>query len=172
MKGRILLVLLTATISLAEESFTASSTKIAISAYGDCSSSEDFYVCLKKKALTLLDRLGRTGNISFSESVNVVRDVNATVQKEELTDSKLDEILPRSVDAKNAVLTEMLYKKIGDIVGSRTIRLSLPRTFPDEDEENLTEEGKLEIIFYECKHFLIFKKLSKCSKFLKRKNIL
>lgn len=140
MKGSIVLVFLCVNAALAVDSFEESSTQIALSVYGDCSKSEDLYVCLKKKAVTLLDRLGRSDNFTISDSVKVIRSAEAPAPTEEVTESKLDQLLPRSLDAKNAALTEMLSKKIYDFFGSRTIEISLPRSFPEEDE--VSEEGK------------------------------
>lgn len=90
-----------------------------------------------------LDRLGRSENFSISDSVKVVRDANATVPAEEITGAKIDEVLARSADGKNAVLSQMLFSKINEFLGSRTIEISLPRAFSDDDEDDLNEEGKL-----------------------------
>lgn len=147
MKGNILFILLCVTVTIATDTFEQSSTKIALGVYGECSNSEDFYVCLKKKAITFLDRLGRAEKFDFGDSVKLVRASNAPVQKDEVTEAKLDEILPRSLDAKNAALSEMLSTKVGDFLGSRTIEISLPRAFSDDDEaedvEDSVGEGRL-----------------------------
>lgn len=140
MKGSIVLVVLCATAAFAVDTFEESSTQIALSVYGDCSKSEDLYVCLKKKAFTLLDRLGRSDNFSISDSVKVIRSEEAPAPKEEITESKLEQLLPRSLDAKNAALTDMLSKKITEYIGSRTVEISLPRSFSDDD---VSEEGKI-----------------------------
>lgn len=140
MKGSIFILLFCATVALAADGFEDTSTRIALKVYEDCSASEDFYVCLKKKAISFLDRLGRAEKFSISDSVKIVRAADAPELKEEVSEEKLDEILPRSIDAKNAALTEMLSSKMKDFVGSRTIEISLPRALSDESE---TEEGKL-----------------------------
>lgn len=142
MKGSIFVVLLCVTATFAVESFEDMSTRVALKVYEDCSASEDFYVCLKKKAITVLDRLGRAQKFSISDSVKLVRASDAPAPKEVLNEAKLDEILPRSIDAKNSALSEMIFEKISDFIGSRTIEISLPRTFPDdEDSEEEEEEG-------------------------------
>lgn len=141
MKGSIYLVLFCVTVAFAAEGFEDASTRIALKVYEDCSASEDFYVCLKKKGIAFLDRLGRSEKFSISDSVKIVRVGDAPVQKEEVTEAKLDEMLPRSLDAKNAALTEMLSQKINDFIGARTIEISLPRAF--SEDEDITEEGNL-----------------------------
>lgn len=135
MRVAVLLVLLCSTVSLADEAFEESTTKIAIGVYGDCSKSEDFYVCLKKKAVTFLDRLGRAEKFSIGDSVQIVRDPAVPVEGDVVTEAKLDEILPRSTDARNAALSQMLTSKVSDLIQSKTIEISLPRTFSDEDDE-------------------------------------
>lgn len=142
MKGGILFVLFCVKIILAQDNFEDSTTNIALNVYGDCSNSEDIYICLKKKAVTLLDRLGRSQNFTISDSVKLVSSEEAPVQEEEINEKKLDEILPRSLDDKNAALTTMLSNKIADFFGSRTIEISLPRSFT-EDNEIETEEGNI-----------------------------
>lgn len=138
MKGNIFLVLFCATVALAADGFEDASTRIALKVYEDCSASEDFYVCLKKKAITFLDRAGRAPKFSLSDSVKIVRAIDAPESKEEVTEAKLDEILPRSADAKNAALTEMLSDKVSDFLGTRTIEISLPRSLSEDDD---SEEG-------------------------------
>lgn len=151
MKGTILVIFLCIASSSTEESFENSSRKIALGVFGDCSSTEDFYVCLKKKAITLLDRLGRAEKFTFSDNVKVVRSADAPKQKDEITEAKLDEILPRSAEGKNAALTEMLSNKVSNFLGSRTIQISLPRAFQDDDDneefEDESEEGKFRRCF-------------------------
>lgn len=133
MKSSILLVLFCVTVAFAADGFEDASTRVALKVYEDCSASEDFYVCLKKKAITFLDRLGRAEKFSLSDSVKIVRAADAPAPNEEVSEAKLDEILPRSADAKNAALTEMLSEKVTDFIGSRTIEISLPRAFKDDD---------------------------------------
>lgn len=140
MKGGSLFILLfCATVVLAADGFEDTSTRIALKVYDDCSASEDFAVCLKKKAVSFLDRLGRAEKFSISDSVKIVRASDAPAPTVEVSEEKLDEILPRSLDAKNAALTDMLSNKLSDFIGSRTIEISLPRGFSDEDE---SDEGK------------------------------
>lgn len=147
MKGGIVFVLLCVKLALAADSFEASTTDIALSVYGECSNAEDLYVCLKKKAFTLLDRLGRSQNFSISDSVKLVRPADSVpVQEEEISEKKLDELLPRSLDAKNAALTSMLSNKIAEFFGSRTLEISLPRSLSDSDDgddDDVTDEGEL-----------------------------
>lgn len=134
MKGSLYVVYLCVTVAFAAESFEDTSTRVALKVYEDCSATEDFYVCLKKKAITFLDRLGRAEKFSISDSVKIVRASDAPTPKEDLNEAKLDEILPRSIDAKNAALSDMLLEKISDFIGSRTIQISLPRSFPDDED--------------------------------------
>lgn len=153
MKGGIVFVILCVKIAfIAADSFESSTTNIALSVYGECSNAEDLYVCLKKKAFTLLDRLGRSQNLSISDSVKLVRPASSVpVQEEEISEKKLDELLPRSLDAKNAALTRMLSSKIAEFFGSRTLEISLPRYLSDDDDsdddDDVTDEGN-ELLVY------------------------
>lgn len=136
--------------ALAEDSSDSAGVRIALKVYDDCAKAENFSVCLKKKAVTFLDRLGRAENFSVVDGVTVKRAANAPVDGPAVTEDKLDETLPRSEDAKENALDSMLVDKVSNFIGSRTVEVSLPKILP---EDLGVETGKNIYIF--TKKFLI-----------------
>lgn len=132
MKRTVLVLLLCAVCALAEDTFDSPGVRIALKVYDDCAKADSFSVCLKKKAITFLDRLGRMENVSVADGVSVKRAANAPVEGPVVTEEKLDETLPRSEDAKENALDNMIVDKVANFVGSRTIEVSLPRLAPED----------------------------------------
>ncbi|RZC38507.1 DUF1676 domain containing protein [Asbolus verrucosus] len=122
----VVLVLTLAAVAFAEESFESTGIKIVLKIYDDCSKASGFSSCLKKKAITFLDRLSRMDHFSLGEGVVVTRgsDVNA---EPAISEEQLENTLPRASDAKDQALTNILMDKVAKFVGSRTIEVTLPK---------------------------------------------
>lgn len=133
------MLLLCAACVLAEASYDSAGVRIALKVYDECAKAESFSVCLKKKAITFLDRLGRMNNLSLADGVTMKRATDVPIDSPIITEEKLEETLPRSEDAKENALDEIIADKVADFVGSRTIEVSLPRLTP----EDLVETGTL-----------------------------
>lgn len=125
--------------AFAEDSFESSSVQLALKIYDDCENDGlGLSVCLKKKAITFLDRLGRMDKLALSDSVVVHKNTDESKEEAEITENDLDKTLPRSSDAKDDALTEMLVKKIANFIGSRSIEVTLPKI----SASDLIGEGK------------------------------
>lgn len=128
---------------VAEEEFADSSARIAFKIYKDCTNDVGFSVCLKKKAITFLDRIGRMENVSIATGINVVRKPNENCNDSAVTEADLEQTLPRALDAKEDALSYMLMDKLFKYVGSRSVEVSLPKF----EIQELVEEGKYFISF-------------------------
>lgn len=134
----LLLVLFCLSGAMAFDSLENASARIALKLFDDCTTAEEIFVCLKKKAATVLDRMKRVDKISISDNVKIVRVVNRSVINDELTEVKLDEILPRTTEEKHTILNQMLYEELMDLIKSSTIEISVPK----ETNEGLLMEGE------------------------------
>lgn len=135
---KLVLVLFFVISALAQDNFESSSVQLALKIYDDCSKMDGLSVCLKKKAVTFIDRLGRMDKLALSDGIVVHKTADAPKDGPAVTEDQLDQTLPRSSDAKDEALTEMLMDKIGNFVGSRSIEVALPTISVAE----LIEEGK------------------------------
>lgn len=146
--------------AFAEEELADSSARIAIKLYNDCNNDVGFSVCLKKKAISLLDRLGRMENVSLGAGINIVQRPDANCNESAVSEKDMEDNLPRALDAKEDALSYMLMDKLFNYVGSRRVELSLPKL----DASELVEEGEdfvtnyfysvtskiIKIIFFTC----------------------
>lgn len=111
------------------DSFENAGVRVAMKIYEDCSKEDGFSPCLKKKAITFLDRLGRMDKLQLTEGITVVRgesvpnDSVGTV----LTEDQLDKTLPRSSDARDEALNTMLMDKVTKFVNSRSLEITMPK---------------------------------------------
>jgi hypothetical protein len=99
----------------------------------DCSKAADMSVCLKIKAVTVLDRVASLRTpLQINDYVSLARD---PLFKEEgpqgrslrpLTETQLEESLPRSAEDRSGRLDDMLQEKLDTFLQSRTLQLSFP----------------------------------------------
>lgn len=99
---------------------------MALKIYDECNKAEGFSPCLKKKAITFLDRLGRMEKINLADGVIVSKSSDAPLEPT-VTEEQLDSTLPRADDAKDQALNTILLDKVSKLVGSRSIELTLPK---------------------------------------------
>lgn len=133
-----------------EEDFADTSAQTAYTIYSECSNDVGFSVCLKKKAVTFLDRIGRMENVTLAPGVNIVLKPDANCNETVVNGDVLEQTLPRAIDAKEDALSYMLVDKFFKYVGSRNLELSLPKF----DAEELIEEGnKLSFVLF--KYYLV-----------------
>lgn len=124
----VLVFLLCVSRTLAEDSFEKSSLRVALKVYDECSKDE-FFPCLKKKAIVMLDRMSRMEKISLIDGVAIVK---AEEGSNEISNSTGDD-LERNL-SKDKSLDEILVNKFSRLVGSRRIEISLPNIVPKLEE--------------------------------------
>lgn len=131
------LVIVFAIAAAAADDDDSSGVRIALKIYDDCSKSEGFSPCLKKKAVTALDRLARADKLNVADGVTIVKSQDVTSQDTVLTEEQLEASLPRALDAKEDALNDLIIDKVTKFVSSRSIEVTLPKISPEE----LLEEG-------------------------------
>lgn len=131
MKSVISILFLTATsVVICDTSYTG--TQIVSRLYKDCNKEIGISVCLKKKLITLLDRLGRMENVTLVSGINIVRKQGVNISSAVVAQNNLS----RAV--KDDSLSYVLLDKFIKYIGSRNLEIS----FPMLDTEKLLEEGK------------------------------
>lgn len=134
------LFLALATTAFAFEGLDYPGLRIALKVYDDCSRADGFTPCLKKKAVTFLDRLARMDKLSIADGVDIVKAADApATQETAISEEQLEVSLPRAADAKDEALDTMLMEKVSSIIESRTLQISVPKIA----EEFSLEEGSL-----------------------------
>lgn len=134
-------IALAGAVSASEDSFENAGVRVALKLYEDCTKSDGFAPCLKKKALTFLDRLGRMQKLSLADGVTVTRVQNDTLEPP-ISEEQLEKSLPRGADAQDQVLNSMLLDKVSRVLSTRSIQVTLPK-FSASDFS--MEEGKTKI---------------------------
>lgn len=99
--------------------------------YDECSKSDSFSLCLKKKAVTFVDRLARMDKLSVLDGVTVVKSGEAP-QPIILTEEQLENSLPRLLENKEQALDDMLLNKATTYLSSRTLQITLPQVDAQE----------------------------------------
>ncbi|XP_044271486.1 uncharacterized protein LOC123015677 [Tribolium madens] len=127
----LVLVAAFAVVALAQDSFDSTGIRLVLKIYDDCSKSSGFSPCLKKKAITFLDRLSRMDHFTLAEGVMITKS-NDVIPEATLSEEQLENTLPRASDAKDEALTNILLDKVAKFVGSRTIEVTFPKLALEE----------------------------------------
>ncbi|XP_055543299.1 uncharacterized protein LOC129728855 [Wyeomyia smithii] len=136
-------VVLSAVVFGATEDYQSQGLRAIVRVYDECSKADTgFTPCLKKRAITFIDRLSRVESISVGD-MKVVRNERAAALQDSkpLTEVELEQTLPRGLEARDEALTNILLDKIAGVFSSRTIQISLPKLSSDELGRGL-EEGR------------------------------
>lgn len=112
--------------------------------YDECQRSDGgVSMCLKKKAVTFIDRISKIDVINIGDGVRVVGVENAAVKTgKTLSENDLDQMLPRSMEDRDYFLNNMLTDKLANYISGRKIQISLPQVTPNELGRGL-EEGEM-----------------------------
>lgn len=108
--------------------------------YDECNRAEfGMSACLKKKAITIIDRVGRMDTFAVNEGFKIVKTPNAPEFKP-VSENELEQTLPRGLEARDEKLTELLVERIAKFFNARTIQIELPKLAKEELGRSL-EEG-------------------------------
>lgn len=110
--------------------------------YDECLKTDSgFSPCLKKKAITFMDRLTKVSTVNVADGVKVIQSEGGSVGTvRALTETELEETLPRGLEARDDALTNMLIDRVATFFSSRTLQVSLPKVSSEELGRGL-EEG-------------------------------
>lgn len=110
-----------------------------IRVYDECNKADSFSLCLKKKAVTFMDRLARMDKLSILDGVNVVKNDNAPIPTP-ISEEQLENSLPRSLETREEALDNMLMDKATSFLSSRTLQITLPQ-LDSQELGRAMEEG-------------------------------
>ncbi|XP_045780342.1 uncharacterized protein LOC123877570 [Maniola jurtina] len=107
--------------------------------YEDCQRADGILPCIKKKAILFFDRAARMEAIPLVDGIDIVK--TSEVEVVPVSENDIEASLPRNLESKDEVLSEMLWDRIATFANSRTIQLSLPKMSGDELNKGV-EEGR------------------------------
>lgn len=101
--------------------------------------------CLKKKAITFFERLGRIQNLPLGDNLELVRVAPATEDGSRSASAvDLETTLARTNGggaAADEILNDILFERVAALMNSFNVRISLPRTSSGELKRSV-EEGR------------------------------
>lgn len=115
-------------------------TRALLRVYDECHKAEfGLTACLKKKAITFIDRVARLDSLTVNEGFKIVKNKNA-VDMKAVSENELEKNLPRGLEDREDALTELLVGKVASFVNGRTVQIELPKMSTEELGRGL-EEG-------------------------------
>jgi Protein of unknown function (DUF1676) len=140
MKFAICAVIVLFAVSTSAEDMYNQGTRALLRVYDECTKAEQGLTsCLKKKAISIIDRVGRLDSLTVNEGFKVVKNANA-VDMKVISENELEQSLPRGLEARDEALTELLIQKVASFVNGRTVQIELPK-MSTEDLGRGLEEG-------------------------------
>uniref|UniRef100_A0A336L843 CSON005712 protein n=1 Tax=Culicoides sonorensis TaxID=179676 RepID=A0A336L843_CULSO len=110
--------------------------------YDECQKAEfGFVSCMKKKAIAFIDRINRFDALNISDGLRITRNDDMPSVSASLSESDLEQMLPRSVSDRDSTLSNMLIERIAQFFSTRTVQISLPQITATELGREL-EEGR------------------------------
>ncbi|XP_061399720.1 uncharacterized protein LOC133335462 [Musca vetustissima] len=111
--------------------------------YQQCAA-ENLSVCLKVKLLTGLEKVQRSAKkLKIMEGIQFVKaDDSEEPTKPILTEAELEANLPRALDAKEQVLTNLIVKNIAGFLQRHTLQIRFPDVRPDDSILGNTVESR------------------------------
>ncbi|XP_075144512.1 osiris 8 [Haematobia irritans] len=111
--------------------------------YQQCAA-ENLSVCLKVKLLTGLEKVQRSAKtLKIMEGIQFVKaDDTVEPAKPLMTETDIEANLPRALDAKEQVLTNMIVKNIAGFLQRHTLQIRFPDLRPDDSILGNTVEGR------------------------------
>ncbi|KAH8383735.1 hypothetical protein KR009_010239 [Drosophila setifemur] len=109
--------------------------------YQQCSAGDNLSVCLKVKLLTGLEKAFRSAkSLPLMDGIQFVSSVGGggseePKQRSPISEQDIEAVLPRSVDAKEQVLNNMIWKRVGNFLQDHTLQVKF-------DPESNSVEGR------------------------------
>lgn len=109
--------------------------------YDECNRAESGFVpCLKKKAISFIDRIAPIDAINVADGIKLVR-LDTAPRPPAYSDNELESSLARSGSDRDAKLTNMLIERLSYFFNGHSLQVSFPKLTSDEIGRGL-EEGK------------------------------
>ncbi|XP_011182642.1 uncharacterized protein LOC105212398 [Zeugodacus cucurbitae] len=123
-------------------------TRTVLRIYDECSHSVGGFVpCLKKKAISFIDRISHIDAITVADGIKLVRLPNSAVAAAPLplqplySENELEPSLSRSSDDRDTKLTNMLIERLSYFFNGHTLQVNFPKLTAEEIGRGL-EEGR------------------------------
>ncbi|XP_014100462.2 uncharacterized protein Osi12 [Bactrocera oleae] len=134
--------------SAAPLSSTNAGTRTVLRIYDECSHSiGGFAPCLKKKAISFIDRISHIDAITVADGIKLVRLPNSAVAEAPVplqplySENELEPSLSRSSDDRDTKLTNMLIERLSYFFNGHTLQVNFPKLTAEEIGRGL-EEGR------------------------------
>lgn len=126
---------------------TALGMRAAVRMFDDCRHSDDgFGLCMKRKAVTLIDRFARVDSIALTDDVRLDRSTAdagaAAATAPAAVDIDWEANLPRSAEGRESAVNEVLLQRLAGALAGRTMTVQLPMLSSQDIGRGL-EEGSL-----------------------------
>lgn len=109
--------------------------------YDECTRAEAGFVpCLKKKAISFIDRVAPIDAINVADGIKLVR-LEPAPRPPATSENELESSLPRSGSDRDAKLTNMLIERLSYFFNGHSLQVSFPKLTSDEIGRGL-EEGE------------------------------
>jgi len=109
--------------------------------YDECNRAESGFVpCLKKKAISFIDRIAPIDAINVADGIKLVR-LESAPRPPAYSENELESSLARSGTDRDAKLTNMLIERLSYFFNGHSLMVSFPKLTSDEIGRGL-EEGK------------------------------
>lgn len=124
---------------------TNTAMRTVLRVYDECQKAEGgFSLCIKRKAITFVDRVIQIDSINVGDGVRVVRSETGSMDDvnnfAKALDPDWEQSLPRGLEAKDEALSALLLSKVTNLLSGRTIKITLPAVSAVEFGRGL-EEG-------------------------------
>ncbi|KAJ9577081.1 hypothetical protein L9F63_006361, partial [Diploptera punctata] len=104
--------------------------KVLYRVISDCSKKSDMGLCLKMKAVVFLDRaISLDSPLYINDYISLAKEHKAhkgRSMKQPISETNLEETLPKSEEEKNEKLDDMLQEKVDDFLHSRSLQVNFP----------------------------------------------
>ncbi|XP_073820276.1 DUF1676 domain-containing protein Osi12 [Musca autumnalis] len=137
----------TENISSSTSAYQNAGTRTILRIYDECTRTDGGFVpCLKKKAISFIDRISYIDSITIADGVKVVKlpasSAGAVPFVRPLTsENELESTLSRSGEDRDTKLTNMLIERLSNFFNGHTLQVSFPKLTSEELGRGL-EEGR------------------------------
>lgn len=130
-------------------SYQNAGTRTVLRVYDECTHSEvGFVPCLKKKAISFIDRISNIDAITVAEGIRLVRlpgTEKGLPQLHRLSENELESSSSsRSGEDRDVKLTNMLTERLSHFFNGHTLQINFPKLSSDEIGRGLEEGNEWE----------------------------
>lgn len=156
MKFSVCLIVLIAISATNAEDIYNQGTRALLRVYDECSRAEfGMSACLKKKAITIIDRVARMDTFTVNDGFKIVKNQNVPELKP-VSENELEQTLPRGIEARDEALTNLLVERIAKFFNARTFQIEFPKLSNEELGRSLEEGSDARKIVVISVFFLYF----------------